>query len=131
MVCCASAGNTDSGTAVALPLGSMKVWAGHVGVDCELLHCPFLLLLGKYYYEAIVTDEGLCRIGWSTQAGTLELGMCVRMYVSYTLKFPQVINFRIFHESVCISESKNHKKCDCSYIPDKQNWNQTVTAHAL
>lgn len=22
---------------------------------------------GAYYYEAIVTDEGLCRIGWSTQ----------------------------------------------------------------
>ena len=22
---------------------------------------------GKYYFEAIVTDEGLCRVGWSTQ----------------------------------------------------------------
>lgn len=22
---------------------------------------------GAYYYEAIVTDEGLCRVGWSTQ----------------------------------------------------------------
>lgn len=21
---------------------------------------------GKYYYEATVTDEGLCRVGWST-----------------------------------------------------------------
>lgn len=23
---------------------------------------------GAYYYEATVTDEGLCRVGWSTQA---------------------------------------------------------------
>lgn len=22
---------------------------------------------GKYYFEATVTDEGLCRVGWSTQ----------------------------------------------------------------
>lgn len=29
---------------------------------------------GKYYYETTVTDEGLCRVGWSTQGGTLELG---------------------------------------------------------
>lgn len=21
---------------------------------------------GRYYYEAMVTDEGLCRVGWST-----------------------------------------------------------------
>lgn len=21
---------------------------------------------GKYYFESIVTDEGLCRVGWST-----------------------------------------------------------------
>ena len=29
---------------------------------------------GRYYYESMVTDEGLCRIGWSTQDGRLELG---------------------------------------------------------
>lgn len=29
---------------------------------------------GRYYYEATVTDEGLCRIGWSTLEGKLELG---------------------------------------------------------
>lgn len=29
---------------------------------------------GKHYYEATVTDEGLCRVGWSTPWGTLELG---------------------------------------------------------
>ena len=29
---------------------------------------------GKVYYEATVTDEGLCRVGWSTQSATHELG---------------------------------------------------------
>ena len=29
---------------------------------------------GQYYYEAEVTDEGLCRVGWATPAATLELG---------------------------------------------------------
>ena len=30
---------------------------------------------GKYYYEATVTDEGLCRVGWSTQDAVHDLGM--------------------------------------------------------
>ncbi|KAK0178658.1 hypothetical protein PV327_007531 [Microctonus hyperodae] len=29
---------------------------------------------GKYYYEATVTDEGLCRIGWSNSQASLDLG---------------------------------------------------------
>ncbi|XP_022108756.1 ATP-dependent RNA helicase DDX1-like isoform X1 [Acanthaster planci] len=29
---------------------------------------------GKYYYEATVTDEGLCRVGWSTSNASLDLG---------------------------------------------------------
>lgn len=29
---------------------------------------------GKYYYEATVTDEGLCRVGWSTAQAVLDLG---------------------------------------------------------
>uniref|UniRef100_A0A023GNS0 ATP-dependent RNA helicase n=1 Tax=Amblyomma triste TaxID=251400 RepID=A0A023GNS0_AMBTT len=29
---------------------------------------------GKYYYEAKVTDEGLCRVGWATQAASHDLG---------------------------------------------------------
>ncbi|XP_076109926.1 ATP-dependent RNA helicase DDX1-like [Mytilus galloprovincialis] len=29
---------------------------------------------GKYYYEAVVTDEGLCRVGWSTDKASLDLG---------------------------------------------------------
>lgn len=29
---------------------------------------------GKYFFEAIVCDEGLCRVGWSTQSASLDLG---------------------------------------------------------
>ncbi|KAK6054438.1 SPRY domain protein [Cooperia oncophora] len=29
---------------------------------------------GKYYYEAKITRDGLCRIGWSTLKATLDLG---------------------------------------------------------
>ncbi|XP_066593768.1 ATP-dependent RNA helicase Ddx1 [Prorops nasuta] len=29
---------------------------------------------GKYYYEATVVDEGLCRVGWSTSQASLDLG---------------------------------------------------------
>lgn len=29
---------------------------------------------GKYFFEAAVTDEGLCRVGWSTSQAALDLG---------------------------------------------------------
>lgn len=29
---------------------------------------------GKYFFEAIVTDEGLCRVGWSSDKAALDLG---------------------------------------------------------
>lgn len=29
---------------------------------------------GKYFFEATVTDEGLCRVGWSTSQAALDLG---------------------------------------------------------
>ncbi|XP_017072385.1 ATP-dependent RNA helicase Ddx1 [Drosophila eugracilis] len=31
---------------------------------------------GKFYFEAMVTDEGLCRVGWSTHQANLDLGTC-------------------------------------------------------
>ncbi|KAG7172439.1 ATP-dependent RNA helicase Ddx1-like [Homarus americanus] len=31
---------------------------------------------GKYYYEALVSDEGLCRVGWATPTASLDLGTC-------------------------------------------------------
>ena len=33
-----------------------------------------ILFSGQYYYEAIVSDEGLCRVGWATEKATLNLG---------------------------------------------------------
>ena len=29
---------------------------------------------GRHYYEALCTDEGLCRVGWSTKAASYDLG---------------------------------------------------------
>ncbi|OON19217.1 DEAD/DEAH box helicase, partial [Opisthorchis viverrini] len=29
---------------------------------------------GKYYYEAVVTDDGLCRVGWSTLRASHDVG---------------------------------------------------------
>ncbi|MFH4977914.1 hypothetical protein AB6A40_004623 [Gnathostoma spinigerum] len=29
---------------------------------------------GKYYYEGRITDDGLCRLGWSTSEASLDLG---------------------------------------------------------
>lgn len=34
------------------------------------------MFLGTYYYEATVTDEGLCRLGFSTSQASLDLGTC-------------------------------------------------------
>jgi len=45
---------------------SEKAWAGgRALVGCKA---------GKVYYEATVTDEGLCRVGWATREAALELG---------------------------------------------------------
>jgi ATP-dependent RNA helicase DDX1 len=35
---------------------------------------------GKYAFEATVTDEGLCRVGWSTLQANLDLGTCKNGY---------------------------------------------------
>lgn len=34
----------------------------------------FIIDTGKYYYEAYIIDEGLCRVGWSTKSASLNLG---------------------------------------------------------
>ena len=31
---------------------------------------------GRYYFEAMVSDEGLCRVGWSINEANLDLGTC-------------------------------------------------------
>ena len=41
---------------------------------CHFVYNPHSLFIGRFYFEATVTDEGLCRVGWSTQQASLELG---------------------------------------------------------
>ena len=50
---------------------------------------------GKHYFEATVTDEGLCRVGWSTAKATLELGKCCACLVLSC----KVIMLNIHHSS--------------------------------
>ena len=47
-------------------------------------------LLGKYYYEATVTDEGLCRVGWSTDLAALDLGQLV--IINSNVRFQKISN---------------------------------------
>ena len=62
---------------------------------------PHVLLKGKYYYEATVTDEGLCRMGWSTRNGVRELGehfvvyVCVYVCVIFILFFPYQVKINL------------------------------------
>jgi len=37
-------------------------------------YSPINTPVGKYYYEATVTDEGLCRVGWATEKANRNLG---------------------------------------------------------
>ncbi len=43
-----------------------RVWHGGRGT--------FGACQGRLYYEAVVTDEGLCRVGWATDRASLEIG---------------------------------------------------------
>lgn len=36
--------------------------------------CNVSTYKGRYYYEAHVTDEGLCRVGWSTLNASHDVG---------------------------------------------------------
>lgn len=35
---------------------------------------------GKWYFEALVEDEGLCRVGWATSEASLDLGTCPKSF---------------------------------------------------
>ncbi|PNW85486.1 hypothetical protein CHLRE_03g188750v5 [Chlamydomonas reinhardtii] len=48
---------------------SEKAWGGVRGSVGVFASCG-----GKVYYEVTVTDEGLCRVGWSCPTAALELG---------------------------------------------------------
>lgn len=43
----------------------------------------FSIFSGMYYYEATVTDEGLCRVGWATDLASLDLGTMTVNWTSY------------------------------------------------
>jgi hypothetical protein len=45
--------------------GLLKIYDQHI----------VLKILGKYYYEASVETDGLCRVGWATSEASLNLGM--------------------------------------------------------
>ena len=38
-----------------------------------------IIAIGMFYYEATVTDEGLCRVGWATDLASLDLGKFILM----------------------------------------------------
>ena len=63
-------------------------------------------LLGKYYYEATVTDEGLCRIGWSTELAALDLGQLVINTSVYTAVPENIEPYRVMGEGVLSTMSK-------------------------
>lgn len=55
--------------------GGKYLWVS-VLLPLALALYKFVLLyfLGKYYYEAKVTDDGLCRVGWSTALASYDIG---------------------------------------------------------
>lgn len=63
-------------------------------------------LLGKYYYEATITDEGLCRIGWSTELAALDLGQLVINNNVYTAIPENIQLYRVLEEGVLSTRFK-------------------------
>ncbi len=54
---------------------------------------------GKHYFEARVSDEGLCRVGWASTDASLELGeegvlVCIGGGVVYTGVYFFCSNYR-------------------------------------
>ena len=66
----------DRGSAIAISPDGYKVQSRH---QKEWHGCRATYGVshkGAYYYEALVTDEGLCRVGFATGSATLDLGTC-------------------------------------------------------
>lgn len=38
---------------------------------------------GKFFYEATVSDEGLCRVGWSLNEVLASITTCYAVYISF------------------------------------------------
>ena len=96
---------------------------------------------GQYYYEAIVVDEGLCRIGWATDQAALDLGTCQygygyggtgkksnnRQFDNYGGPFGKgdVIGCYIDLDAMQICYTKNHEDLDVAFNIPKHQENQT------
>lgn len=70
MVYCVSAEIIECGMVAGLRMGSHQVSLIPI---LSYSHIP-IPMSGKCYFETTVTDEGLCRVGWSTPRATHELG---------------------------------------------------------
>ena len=68
--------NTGTTDTIA-PFPGFCALGGEPRNECKLHYSTMAAPIhsGKHYYEATVTDEGLCRVGWSTQNATHELGV--------------------------------------------------------
>ncbi|XP_022907258.2 ATP-dependent RNA helicase Ddx1 isoform X2 [Onthophagus taurus] len=63
----------DRGSAIAVTPCGLRVQSREQR-EWHGTRCTRGVLSGKWGFEALVTDEGLCRVGWSTLAANLDLG---------------------------------------------------------
>ena len=66
----------DRGPAIAITPDGLKAQSRHQKEWHGCRATKGVSGKGRYYYEAIVTDEGLCRVGFSTEQARLDLGTC-------------------------------------------------------
>jgi ATP-dependent RNA helicase DDX1 len=66
----------DRGAAIAITPDGLKTQSRHQKEWHGCRTTKGVSGHGRYYYEAIVTDEGLCRVGFSTEEAKLDLGTC-------------------------------------------------------
>lgn len=63
----------DRGSAVAITPDGLRVQSREQK-EWHGTRCTRGVRGGKWGFEATVTDEGLCRVGWSTLEANLDLG---------------------------------------------------------
>lgn len=63
----------DRGSAIAITPDGLRVQSREQK-EWHGTRCTRGVRGGKWGFEAMVTDEGLCRVGWSTLDATLDLG---------------------------------------------------------
>lgn len=66
----------DRGPAIAITPDGLKAQSRHQKEWHGCRTTKGVAGSGRFYYEAIVTDEGLCRVGFSTEEARLDLGTC-------------------------------------------------------